>query len=59
MDKFGVKHVNCHYQLHLSRFVDATKTTMRCHPLYRGAIWYDPVDVAYIQQLETVDHIPS
>eukprot|EP00957_Ditylum_brightwellii_P164881 12553296-Ditylum_brightwellii.AAC.1 len=59
MDQFGVKHVNCHYQLRLSRFVDAKKTTMKCHPLYRGALCYDWVDVAYIQQLEMVDHIPS
>eukprot|EP00957_Ditylum_brightwellii_P126878 9671698-Ditylum_brightwellii.AAC.1 len=59
MDQLGVKYVNCHYQLRSSWFVDATNNTMRCHPLYRGALWYDWVDVAYVQQLEMFDHIPS
>eukprot|EP00957_Ditylum_brightwellii_P184789 14074708-Ditylum_brightwellii.AAC.1 len=59
MNQIGVNHVNYHYQLCSSCFVDAAKTTMRCHPWYCGGVWYNWVEVAYVQCRGTVDHIPS
>eukprot|EP00957_Ditylum_brightwellii_P027757 2097376-Ditylum_brightwellii.AAC.1 len=49
MNQTGVNHINCHYQLSSSCFVDATKTTMRYHPWYCGGVWYNWM----------MDHIPS